>query len=178
MQFIHKLIVEGGGLMILILVLGGLATIGSIVGLIVSLAKKSRGAHLISSLAGIGAALVTLSTGWLGYSKNKALIQSAVESSAPESRMALLMKGNAEISWNVTLSLWLSVLPLMIGTFLLVRGLMLKPANESKPRGPDLQGPVPVLVACLCTVLGLGLLLAALASYLEYDNFFTSFLML
>ena len=171
MQFFSRMMLEGGRWMYPILILGGLATLGSLAGLVVALIKKSRAAHLGFGLGSLAAGLVTLGLGWLGYTGNQSLIKAALANTTGQTRLALMLKGNAENAWNVSLSLWLSVLPLIGGVFLLVRGFMLKPSGEIQP-----QGRASLAVATLCGAAGLGLILAGLLDYLGYDDFFICFL--
>jgi hypothetical protein len=164
MEYITKLLHQGGFFEYLTLVLGLLANIGSIAGLAVVLRGKSRNMSLRLSVAGLVAVLIIMGVALIGFQRDWTMVQQAI-CALPEHITALKLKGYADSAGNLTLGLHLSMLPFTLSIGLLVYGLMRPPVAEERS-----DTPVQWLVFSVCSLLGMGLGLAAICFYLRFDD--------
>ena len=151
----------------MILVIGLVSNVILIAGGFFTLRKSSSKTTFIFAGIGFLAALVTMGLSWLAYMRDKAVVQEAIVNAGATIESEIAMTGITSAGGNVTLGLWLSVLPLLLGLVLLVRGLFLLPAEERQA-----GKRAPLIAVTICLSMGLGLSLAAFIDYLRFHDFF------
>jgi hypothetical protein len=164
MEYIAKLLHQGGFFVYLTLALGLLANIGSIAALAVVLRSKSRDLSLWLSVAGLVAVLIIMGAALIGFQRSWTMVQQAI-CALPEHITALKLRGYADSAGSISLGLHLSMFPFTLSIGLLVYGLMRSPAAEERT-GTTTRW----LVFLVCSLLGMGLGLAALCIYLRFDD--------
>lgn len=164
MEYMTKLLYQDGFFAYLTLALGLLANIGSIAGLAVVLKSKSRNLSLWLSVAGLVAFLIIMGAALIGFQRSWTMVEQAI-CALPEHITALKMRGYADSAGSLTLGLYLSMLPFTLSIGLLVYGLMRPPASEGRS-GMSARW----VVYSVCSLLGMGLGLAAICIYLRFDD--------
>jgi hypothetical protein len=164
MEYTTKLLHQGGFFAYLTLALGLLANIGSIAGFAVVLKVKSRNLSLLLSVAGLVAVLIIMGAALIGFHRSWTMVQQAI-CALPEHITALRLKGYADSAGILALGLPLSLFPFSLSIGLMVYGLMRAPVAEERA-GRRTQW----LVFSVCSLLGMGLGLAAICIYLRFDD--------
>jgi len=158
---------------LLILVIGATASGAMIVGCFFSYLKKDSTTTFIFAGSGLLSVLVTMALTWFGYVQEKAMVQEAIANANSYLESAKAMAGLTDCAKIVTYSFWLSILPLVLGIALLVRGMFLLPNEEA-----NLGNRVRLVTAMVCVAVGVRLSLVAFVDYLRFDDFFALLLLL
>jgi hypothetical protein len=160
------MLAEGGPFVLPVFVLGILANLVALAGLTLSLLKKSRRTTLIFSIASLASAVVIMGLTWLGYRHNLSLVQDALPSVSIQEHLPLTLMGHVEAARAVSLCLWMSALPILIGILLLLRGYSLG-KTEDVP-----ASLAPRLISAALFLAGTGLGIWAFFDYLRYEDLF------
>ena len=155
-------------LQITILSAGLIACCLVICGCYYSFVKKSGKASLIFSEVGLLAALATMGLSWIAYLQDKAVVQEAIARAGITIESEMAMTAMASCAGNVTLGLWLIILPLGLGVILMVRGLVVLPVE-----GDQAGSRFSLAVVAIGLTAGVGLSLVAFADYLRFNDFFS-----
>lgn len=167
MDSIWELIFQGGPLGIAATIVGFVCSLLALVGLFHSLIGKSRGWTLGWAATALAGGLVVGLLAWIQAGLDRALIHLAVSDGWAADVSMLALRGHYEVMQAVELRLWVLLLPLGLGTFMLVRGLML-PGSPVPVAGSDEapgvadtvpagRGPLVATIGCLTVGSGLGL---------------------
>jgi hypothetical protein len=160
------MLAEGGPFVLPVFVLGILVNLVALVGLVLSLLKKSRQTTLIFSIASLASVAVILGLTWLGYRHTLSLLQNALPSVPIQQHLGRTLMGQVEAARAISLGLWMSALPLLLGVLLLLRGSILGKTEDATAK------LAPQFAAAALFLAGTGLGIAAFLDYLRYEDFF------
>jgi len=178
-QALWIMIEQAGPLGMAAAAVAALVGLSVLAGLVHSLVTASRGWTLawaaVGWLGGLGVGLVA----WTAARRGHELIQAALAGVDPAERNLLALRGHYEAMQATELALWGLVLPLGVGAFLLVRGLLLPggPTAERAPARPDPAVPeaagsrAPLFAAIGCAAAGIGLGLWAITDVQRFGDF-------
>lgn len=156
---------DGGPFVLPVFVLGILANLIALAGLVLSLWKKSKKTTLAFSIASLASAALVLGLNWIGYRHSLSMMAGSLTTAAPEHHLPFTLTGHVVVAREASLGLWMAALPLLLGILLLLRGYIM-----DKPE--DGAGPVPRFAAAALFLAGAGLSMAAFFDYLGYEDFF------
>jgi hypothetical protein len=160
------MLAQGGPFVLPVFVLGILANLAALAGLALSLWKKARKTTLLFSIASLASAAVILALTWLGFRHDLSLAESVLDNVPMEDHLRSTLMLQVEAARAVSLGLWMSALPVLLGVLLLMRGYLLG-------RGEDAPaGRVPRFAAAALFLAGAGLGTAAFLDYLSFEDFF------
>ena len=162
MHWIERIIERGGPVMLPLLILGALATFGSLVAFLVSVSLGKRGVSQVLAAVMLGTVAAILGLGWLGHHQGWQLVQQAVPHASQDQQLLLAMTGASEYGIPPAAALAGTLLPLGFGLATFVLGLMQAPSESAGHRSK--------LVVAMCLAAGVGLLLWSLVDYLRYDD--------
>jgi hypothetical protein len=140
--------------------------------------RKPGRSTLGIAFIGLSCTLIVVIVTWLGFEHDRLLTAKILAgnegmawAAGPEV-VTLAAKGAVEAAGNVTLGLWLSLLPAVLSLVFLVTGFTGRPPRDGKPN------VALAVLSVLCLTAGAGLALLALVDYLRFDDFFGMLLML
>ncbi|MBN2497646.1 MAG: hypothetical protein JXR96_23840 [Deltaproteobacteria bacterium] len=161
-----RMLAEGGPLVLVTLIAGGLASLVLIAGLVISLLAASRKPGLAFGLLGLLLCLAVWLLAFWGYARGQDMLAQAVAAAEPGLRSMLLLRGHAEIGWHALAGMAGGGLPGLLGAWLLLRALLSAPEDEAGSQPAQIRA----WLATACAGVGACLGMVALVDYLRFDE--------